>query len=161
MIRRPPRSTLFPYTTLFRSTEIDGFGICDTIPTQNNAKDEELDMSKWPVKVKHRNKILARIYRPCEGRDSYRVAWKADGKRQMKSFPTYAGEGGAKKFADGLVKELAKQSSVALLTPAQADDALAAIGLLNAFCESTARRVSLVSAVLEFCEAAKKLHGAR
>ena len=24
MIRRPPRSTLFPYTTLFRSTELDG-----------------------------------------------------------------------------------------------------------------------------------------
>src|SRR2546421_8809569 len=24
MIRRPPRSTLFPYTTLFRSTTIDG-----------------------------------------------------------------------------------------------------------------------------------------
>src|SRR2546425_6280346 len=25
MIRRPPRSTLFPYTTLFRSGEADGF----------------------------------------------------------------------------------------------------------------------------------------
>src|SRR5258705_9770549 len=25
MIRRPPRSTLFPYTTLFRSLEIHGF----------------------------------------------------------------------------------------------------------------------------------------
>src|SRR3712207_6860918 len=25
MIRRPPRSTLFPYTTLFRSVEIDNF----------------------------------------------------------------------------------------------------------------------------------------
>src|SRR3712207_8075729 len=24
MIRRPPRSTLFPYTTLFRSAEVDG-----------------------------------------------------------------------------------------------------------------------------------------
>src|SRR5258708_32946622 len=24
MIRRPPRSTLFPYTTLFRSAELDG-----------------------------------------------------------------------------------------------------------------------------------------
>src|SRR2546430_12628454 len=27
MIRRPPRSTLFPYTTLFRSLFIDGFQI--------------------------------------------------------------------------------------------------------------------------------------
>src|SRR3712207_8221528 len=26
MIRRPPRSTLFPYTTLFRSTDDDGHG---------------------------------------------------------------------------------------------------------------------------------------
>src|SRR2546425_7027731 len=25
MIRRPPRSTLFPYTTLFRSAEVDAF----------------------------------------------------------------------------------------------------------------------------------------
>src|SRR2546427_5741526 len=27
MIRRPPRSTLFPYTTLFRSLGFDGIGI--------------------------------------------------------------------------------------------------------------------------------------
>src|SRR2546429_9414413 len=27
MIRRPPRSTLFPYTTLFRSRERDGAGL--------------------------------------------------------------------------------------------------------------------------------------
>src|SRR3712207_9345192 len=26
MIRRPPRSTLFPYTTLFRSLQVDGGG---------------------------------------------------------------------------------------------------------------------------------------
>src|SRR3712207_7827330 len=26
MIRRPPRSTLFPYTTLFRSSSVDGDG---------------------------------------------------------------------------------------------------------------------------------------
>src|SRR5260221_1053057 len=28
MIRRPPRSTLFPYTTLFRSVKPSGFVIC-------------------------------------------------------------------------------------------------------------------------------------
>src|SRR3712207_8611926 len=28
MIRRPPRSTLFPYTTLFRSVLAHGFGRC-------------------------------------------------------------------------------------------------------------------------------------
>src|SRR3712207_7887758 len=27
MIRRPPRSTLFPYTTLFRSDRVDGVGL--------------------------------------------------------------------------------------------------------------------------------------
>src|SRR3712207_7790837 len=28
MIRRPPRSTLFPYTTLFRSELLSSFGFC-------------------------------------------------------------------------------------------------------------------------------------
>ena len=144
--------------TIF-SKEIDNFDTSDTLPTQNFGKDLETDMSKWPVKIKHRKKILARIYRPCEGRGSYRVAWKAAGKRQMKSFPNYSGDEGAKKYADNLVKQLAKQSSVALLTPAQADDALAAIGLLNAYRESTGQHITLVSAVSELVEAKKKLHG--
>src|SRR5260370_21895884 len=34
MIRRPPRSTLFPYTTLFRSRRNAGRGICRHGPTQ-------------------------------------------------------------------------------------------------------------------------------
>src|SRR3712207_8707295 len=29
MIRRPPRSTLFPYTTLFRSDQCDGAAVAD------------------------------------------------------------------------------------------------------------------------------------
>src|SRR2546428_3666618 len=29
MIRRPPRSTLFPYTTLFRSVDLDGVAVVD------------------------------------------------------------------------------------------------------------------------------------
>src|SRR5690606_39800448 len=32
MIRRPPRSTLFPYTTLFRSRSEAGVGRCVVIP---------------------------------------------------------------------------------------------------------------------------------
>ena len=32
MIRRPPRSTLFPYTTLFRSTEVDATGADWVVP---------------------------------------------------------------------------------------------------------------------------------
>ncbi len=115
-------------------------------------------MAKWPKKVKHRNKVLAKIYRPCSGRDSYRVTWYAAGKRQMKSFPTYAGKGGAKEYAEALVPELAKQSQAVMLTPAQATDALAAIERLNTFHQSTGRKVSLLGAVSEYCEVATKLH---
>src|SRR5258707_5745345 len=32
MIRRPPRSTLFPYTTLFRSAPINHFRYCNAAP---------------------------------------------------------------------------------------------------------------------------------
>src|SRR5690348_17376609 len=32
MIRRPPRSTLFPYTTLFRSAEVGDGTVLDTRP---------------------------------------------------------------------------------------------------------------------------------
>src|SRR3712207_8415294 len=39
MIRRPPRSTLFPYTTLFRSSwEIAPDGLTITMKTRANAK---------------------------------------------------------------------------------------------------------------------------
>lgn len=116
-------------------------------------------MSKWPKKVKHRNKVLAKVYRPCQGRESYRVVWRAAGQRQMKSLPTYAGAGGAKEFAEALVKELAAQSQVIMLTPGQATDALAALERLNIFRQATGRKVSLLSAVSEYCEAAAKLPG--
>ena len=79
-------------------------------------------MSKRPTRVKHRNKVLAKVYRPCQGRDSYRVTWYAAGQRQMKSFPTYSGPGGAKQCGEGLVVELAKNSQAAMLKPAQATD---------------------------------------
>src|SRR5256885_11021182 len=40
MIRRPPRSTLFPYTTLFRSS----FAMCRTIVVYSRATTE---LSRW------------------------------------------------------------------------------------------------------------------
>ena len=41
--------------------------------------------------------------------------WYAAGKRQIKSFPTYAGQGGAHKFAEELVRELANNSHAVML----------------------------------------------
>ena len=114
---------------------------------------------KWPKKVKHRNRVLAKIYRPCTGRDSYRVAWSVNGKRMMKSFRTYGGEGGALEYAEGLVGDLAKGSQVTALTPGQAGDALAAFERLQAFYQSTGRHVSLLSGISEYCEASAKLSG--
>ena len=93
-------------------SEIDVSSHPDTFLTQNPPEYGEETVSKWPVKVKHRNKVFAKIYRPCAGRNSYRVSWKVVGKRQMKSFKTYSGDKGANKYADDLVKDLAKQNSV-------------------------------------------------
>src|SRR3712207_9152654 len=44
MIRRPPRSTLFPYTTLFRSAEggVGGFGVLMRDFTEPKQREEEL-----------------------------------------------------------------------------------------------------------------------
>lgn len=133
--------------------------IPDTVSTH---KPEEIcaeEMSKWPKKVKHRNKVLAKVYRPCQGRGSYRVVWYAAGGRQMKSFPTYAGKGGAKEYADALVKDIAKQSPAIMLTPAQATDALAAVERLNRYQEATGRKLSLLAAVSDYCDNAAKLRG--
>src|SRR3989475_12507198 len=60
MIRRPPRSTLFPYTTLFRSTLRD---LCQFAEARGqriwvfrNAKDPQLftEFSESPTEMSHR-----------------------------------------------------------------------------------------------------------
>src|SRR2546430_7805224 len=43
MIRRPPRSTLFPYTTLFRSLLIDGANPVFATPLLESARDVDED----------------------------------------------------------------------------------------------------------------------
>src|SRR5690348_18107855 len=60
MIRRPPRSTLFPYTTLFRSCEIRGVGSgewewgIDTIPhSQLPVPHSLLQISYSPLPIPH------------------------------------------------------------------------------------------------------------
>src|SRR3712207_8911718 len=43
MIRRPPRSTLFPYTTLFRSPEVGRDGdVADLVPLAEHAEHHRL-----------------------------------------------------------------------------------------------------------------------
>jgi hypothetical protein len=102
-------------------------GASDTVQTHEKPESVEADMTKWPKRVKHRKKVLAKIYRPCAGRGSYRVARSVAGKRMMKSFPTYSGKGEALEYAEELVKDLAEGSQVTALTPGQARDALAAL----------------------------------
>ena len=52
MIRRPPRSTLFPYTTLFRSIEISG----KWHELEGNCEEELEDVKKDQQKI---NRFLA------------------------------------------------------------------------------------------------------
>lgn len=110
---------------------------------------------KYPKHIKHRGRVLASIY--GKGKyPLYRVGWTVAGKRMMKAFDRY---GEAKRYADNLVKELAKGSQATALTPGQASDALAALDRLQAFYQSTGRKISLHSAVSEYIEAAGQLSG--
>src|SRR3712207_2891803 len=56
MIRRPPRSTLFPYTTLFRSLVVSllaktEYGVPRTVARVNNPKNEWMFDEAWGVDV--------------------------------------------------------------------------------------------------------------
>src|SRR2546430_11136561 len=69
MIRRPPRSTLFPYTTLFRSS-----------PRQNNrelhphfAPERTAKDSRWWPLTRRRNFSPARARHHCPDRKSTRL----------------------------------------------------------------------------------------
>src|SRR5256885_7002679 len=42
MIRRPPRSTLFPYTTLFRSVEIAPFTLANSVTDISGAERQDI-----------------------------------------------------------------------------------------------------------------------
>ena len=39
----------------------------DTLPTQKTAEFYEADVKKWHKQIKHRNKVLVKIYRPGKG----------------------------------------------------------------------------------------------
>ncbi len=65
--------------------------------------------------------------------------------------------GDAKRHADGLAKDLAGGSQVTALTPDQARDALAALGTLRAFHQSTGKALTLLGVVEEHCDMLRKL----
>src|SRR3712207_7651076 len=64
MIRRPPRSTLFPYTTLFRSIiSIVSILIGVNIPNNSNphVSTNKLDINVWLKSVKNNGKPIITI----------------------------------------------------------------------------------------------------
>jgi integrase len=128
----------------------------DTVSTQETPESEGRGL-KFPKAVKHRGKQLATIYGKSKAYPQYRVAWSVQGKRRMKAFDRYGGEDGALKFAEDLVKELAKGSQTTALTPAQATAALAALERLDALRIATGKRLSLLGAASDLAEAVTRL----
>src|SRR3712207_5494961 len=49
MIRRPPRSTLFPYTTLFRSRPVSGFDAIDVIRAKRDGVELSPEQIRWVI----------------------------------------------------------------------------------------------------------------
>src|SRR2546430_4459852 len=58
MIRRPPRSTLFPYTTLFRS--VDG-GVITFVPADGNSQPEAVPITAGDPKSTRLNSSHSQI----------------------------------------------------------------------------------------------------
>src|SRR5260221_10864458 len=81
MIRRPPRSTLFPYTTLFRFALNTDFYFCSFAPAQSqnesdNATSDENWISTWgcapafPIGQEMANQTLRRFVKNQRGRQA-------------------------------------------------------------------------------------------
>ena len=109
---------------------------------------------KYPVRIKYRGHSLAVIYAKNKNYPYYRLAYRVNGKRQMRSFHDYSG---ARKFASTLIRQLAQGSQVAALTAAQARDAIAAMQRLQTLYEVTGRRVSLLAGISEYAESVTTL----
>lgn len=110
---------------------------------------------RFPKTVRFR-KAECKIYGKQKSYPFYRVSGYVAGKRRMQSFTIYSE---AKAAADNLVREIATGSQVSALTSKQAVDALAALERLEAFRQSTGRRVSLLGMAAEYCEASARLNG--
>jgi len=139
-------------------------GLLDTFLTQEKPDLLEASM-KWPRVVRYRKNgpILARIYKPKTSGEPgttpypfYRVTWLAAGKRRAKAF-RFAGQGGAKEYAETLVKDLAKGSQVAALTPGEARSMLAIRDALEAYQSETGVIISPIQAITEYLTAKRQL----
>ena len=114
---------------------------------------------KWPYKVRHRKNgpVLVKVYRPCEGRDSYLVSWSAGGKRLMRSFRRFTGRGGAREFAERIAEEIAKGSQSVALSSSEANSTLAIRDALDTFRRETGRSIAPLQAITEYLAAVRKL----
>src|SRR2546422_5818320 len=64
MIRRPPRSTLFPYTTLFRSVRLASYQPADIHPTQS-APFHGLWVHEDSRSEEHTSELQSRLHLVC------------------------------------------------------------------------------------------------
>jgi hypothetical protein len=110
---------------------------------------------KFPVTIRHRTS-QAKIYAPAKSFKYYRVCYAVAGKRRMQTFGTYSL---AKTEAERIVRELASGSQSTALSASQSRDALAALERLESYHRSMGKRISLLGAVSEYVEAARKLDG--
>src|SRR5260370_28251685 len=67
MIRRPPRSTLFPYTTLFRSVKVMDFGLAHLLRDDTAAPDKIAGTPRYmaPEQAKGGRPVLATDIYAC------------------------------------------------------------------------------------------------
>src|SRR5947199_5360638 len=68
MIRRPPRSTLFPYTTLFRSSPINTMFLKNqrSFQTQGKLRHTDLfEISAWPRSEEHTSELQSLRHLVC------------------------------------------------------------------------------------------------
>ena len=109
---------------------------------------------RFPVTIRYRAS-KAKIYAPQAKFGYYRIAYVV----QQAADANLHRYSDAREAAERVVRELAKGSQAAALTATQSRDALAALERLQAFYQSTGRRLSLLAGISEYCEAASKFSG--
>src|SRR2546429_6330694 len=65
MIRRPPRSTLFPYTTLFRSSTSSSFQLVSSNTSSSSAMRRSTTSPSWPRSEEHTSELQSRLHLVC------------------------------------------------------------------------------------------------